>query len=56
MGHRYPGMEKNRVRINNGSYVYTLPKPIAQELELEHGDEPQDIEWDDEGREVVLKF
>ena len=54
---RYPGLHTNEIRENNGSIEFTIPKPIAESLELEPGDVPEEILWDDEdGGALRLEF
>jgi hypothetical protein len=56
MAHRFP-VQANEIRTNSGSYVFTIPKPVAHALELEEGMLPDEILWDDDGtRELTLKF
>ncbi|WP_338904328.1 hypothetical protein [Salinibaculum marinum] len=46
----------NKIRERGGSMVYTIPRSIVDELELEAGEEPEVVEWDDDEREVTLSF
>jgi hypothetical protein len=54
MANKYPG-QGNPVRRVNGSFVLTIPKDLARELEIEDGELPKQIEWDDD-RELRLSF
>jgi hypothetical protein len=56
MANRYP-LTTNEIRENNGSYAFTIPKAICHALELETGEIPEEVVWDDEGvRELTLRF
>jgi len=56
MNSLYSGMNKNQIRLQNQSYVYTIPKPVVKELGLEAGDEPDDVEWDKDDCKITLSF
>lgn len=55
--HLYPGDNKPKARSEGrGAVVIAIPKRIRDEIELEGGEEPEDIEYDPGAREVSFRF
>ncbi|WP_340102157.1 hypothetical protein [Salinibaculum salinum] len=56
MRQKLPGVRKNKVREKSGSYEYVIPRDAGDELNLEHGEVPEEVAVDLEKREITLSF
>lgn len=53
---QYPMRYKPKVTKEGESHRITIPCGIRDELEIEKGEEPDEIEFSSDGREVTYRF